>query len=92
MTETRREAIIKSGPHSGQTLVAESDEKESMIASLYKQVGSQRQFVADYWFETFQEMQEAFEEMGWHVEWLPEQPPPELPADHVPLPGISPTD
>jgi len=72
MTGTRRQAIVKSGPHSGQVLVAELDEKESVIAALYNEVSGHREFVADYWFETFEDMQEAFEEMGWHVEWLPE--------------------
>lgn len=69
MSERSREAIIKSGPHSGQILVAELDEKESVIATFYKQIGSQREFVADYWFETFEDMKEAFEEMGWQAEW-----------------------
>jgi hypothetical protein len=72
MTEKRREAIIKSGPHSGQVLVAELDEKESVIAVLYNEVSGHREFVAAYWFETFDDMREAFEEIGWHVEWLPE--------------------
>jgi hypothetical protein len=69
MSETRREAKIEGGPHSGQVLIAELDEKESVIAVFYSDVNGKREFVADYWFETFEDMEEAFKEMGWQVEW-----------------------
>lgn len=71
MKANRREARILTGPHGGQTMIAALDESDSVIAVFYEERNGGLVFVADYWFETFRDMEEAIAEMGWLVEWLP---------------------
>ncbi|WP_158230712.1 hypothetical protein [Frankia sp. CcI49] len=52
-------------------MIAALDPKDSVIAVFFAEMNGDLDFVADYWFETFRDLEEAIAEKGWLVEWLP---------------------
>lgn len=72
MEMIRRDARITAGPYLGNFVVAEEDDKGSIIALICAGRPGSLETIADMWFANVTEFELGIVEGDWDVEWLPD--------------------